>query len=75
MFFREDAGGFCGSWSIQRAVMAKGAWISQQQVRNHTVAGGGHDEESLGACDGSDGWMENTSSGGRTLPDVLQWEA
>ncbi|CAK9081843.1 unnamed protein product [Durusdinium trenchii] len=43
----EDAGGFCGSWSIQRAVMAKGAWISQQQVRNHTVAGGGHDEEVL----------------------------
>lgn len=42
-----DAGGYCGSWSIQRATMAKGAWISQQQVRNHTVAGGGHDEEIL----------------------------
>jgi len=42
-----DAGGYCGSWSIQRAVMAKGAWISQQQVRNHTVPGGGHDEEIL----------------------------
>jgi len=43
----DDAGGYCGSWSIQRAVMAKGAWISQQKVRNHTVAGGGHDEEIL----------------------------
>jgi len=42
-----DAGGYCGSWSIQRAAMAKGAWISQQQVRNHTVAGGGHDNEIL----------------------------
>lgn len=42
-----DAGGYCGSWSIQRAVIAKGAWISQQQVRNHTVPGGGHDEEIL----------------------------
>ena len=39
-----DAGGYCGAWSIQRAVMAKGAWISQQQVRNHTVPGGGHEE-------------------------------
>uniref|UniRef100_A0A7S1A8D9 Peptidase C1A papain C-terminal domain-containing protein n=1 Tax=Noctiluca scintillans TaxID=2966 RepID=A0A7S1A8D9_NOCSC len=43
----DDAGGYCGSWSIQRAALAKGAWISQQQVRNHTVAGGGHDEEIL----------------------------
>ncbi|CAJ1328223.1 unnamed protein product, partial [Effrenium voratum] len=43
----DDAGGYCGSWSIQRAAMAKGAWISQQQVRNHTVPGGGHDEEIL----------------------------
>mmetsp|Transcript_123717 Transcript_123717/g.309220 ORF Transcript_123717/g.309220 Transcript_123717/m.309220 type:complete len:365 (-) Transcript_123717:87-1181(-) len=42
-----DHGGYCGSWSIQRAAMAKGAWISQQQVRNHTVPGGGHDEEIL----------------------------
>lgn len=46
-----DAGGYCGSWSIQRAVMAKGAWISQQQVRNHTVPGGGHDEEILATKD------------------------
>jgi len=43
----DDAGGYCGSWAIQRATMAKGAWISQQQVRNHTVPGGGHDEEIL----------------------------
>ena len=42
-----EAGGYCGAWSIQRAVMAKGAWISQQQVRNHTVPGGGTDEEIL----------------------------
>mmetsp|Transcript_38461 Transcript_38461/g.120057 ORF Transcript_38461/g.120057 Transcript_38461/m.120057 type:complete len:356 (-) Transcript_38461:68-1135(-) len=42
-----DHGGYCGSWSIQRAAMVKGAWISQQQVRNHTVPGGGHDEEIL----------------------------
>lgn len=40
-------GGYCGSWAIQRATLAKGAWVSQQQVRNHTVAGGGHDEEIL----------------------------
>lgn len=44
-----DAGGYCGSWSIQRAVMGKGAYISQQQVRDHTVhgGGGGHDNEIL----------------------------
>jgi len=42
-----DAGGYCGSWSIQRAVMGKGAWISQQQVRDHTVDGGGNDHEIL----------------------------
>jgi len=30
-----DHGGYCGSWSIQRAILAKGAWISQQQVRDH----------------------------------------
>lgn len=27
--------------------MTKGVWISQQEVRNHTVPGGGHDEEIL----------------------------
>jgi len=43
----DDAGGYCGSWSIQRAAMAKGAWISQQQVRDHTVPGGGNDNEIL----------------------------
>ena len=26
-----EAGGYCGSWAIQRATLAKGAWISQQQ--------------------------------------------
>lgn len=40
-----DHGGYCGAWSIQRTTMAKGAYISQQQVRNHTVPGGGNDEE------------------------------
>lgn len=40
-------GGYCGSWSTQRAVMAKGAYISQQQVRDHAEFGGGHDEEIL----------------------------
>lgn len=42
-----DAGGYCGSWSIQRATLTKGAYISQGQVRNHTVAGGGNDNEIL----------------------------
>jgi len=40
-------GGYCGSWSIQRAAMAKGAYISQQQVRDHALPGGGNDEEIL----------------------------
>lgn len=40
-------GGYCGSWAIQRAAMAKGAWISQQQVRDHALPGGGNDEEIL----------------------------
>ena len=35
----DDAGGYCGSWAIQRATLTKGAWISQQQVRDHTVDG------------------------------------
>jgi len=43
----DDAGGYCGSWAIQRATMTKGAWISQQQVRDHTSPGGGHDNEIL----------------------------
>jgi len=42
-----DAGGYCGSFATQRAAMAKGAWISQQQVRDHTVPGGGNDNEIL----------------------------
>lgn len=40
-------GGYCGSWSIQRAAMAKGAYMSQQQVRDHAKYGGGHDNEIL----------------------------
>lgn len=40
-------GGYCGAWSVQRAAMAKGAYISQQQVRDHAEFGGGHDEEIL----------------------------
>jgi len=42
-----DAGGYCGSFATQRAAMSKGAWISQQQVRDATVPGGGHDNEIL----------------------------
>ena len=43
----DDAGGYCGSWATQRATLAKGAWISQQQVRDHTSPCGGHDDEIL----------------------------
>lgn len=43
----DDAGGYCGSWAVQRATLGKGAWISQQQVRDHTSPGGGHDNEIL----------------------------
>eukprot|EP00656_Telonema_subtile_P038356 TRINITY_DN4310_c0_g1_i1.p1 TRINITY_DN4310_c0_g1~~TRINITY_DN4310_c0_g1_i1.p1 ORF type:complete len:357 (-),score=102.69 TRINITY_DN4310_c0_g1_i1:138-1208(-) len=43
----DDAGGYCGSWASQRAILAKGAWISQQQVRDHTKPCGGHDNEIL----------------------------
>ena len=39
--------GYCGSWATQRAALTKGAWISQQQVRDHTSPGGGHDNEIL----------------------------
>jgi len=46
-----DNGGYCGSWAIQRAALAKGAWISQQQVRDHTSPSPGapssHDNEIL----------------------------
>ena len=46
-----DAGGYCGSFATQRAAMAKGAWISQQQVRDHTTHAPGapasHDNEIL----------------------------
>jgi len=43
----DDAGGYCGSWASQRAILAQGAWVSQQQVRDHTSPCGGHDEEIL----------------------------
>jgi len=43
----DDAGGYCGSWATQRATLAKGAWISQAQVRAHTKPCGGHDNEIL----------------------------
>lgn len=47
----DDNGGYCGSWAIQRAAMSKGAWISQQQVRDHTSPSPGapasHDNEIL----------------------------
>eukprot|EP01062_Namystynia_karyoxenos_P082077 TRINITY_DN916_c0_g1_i4.p1 TRINITY_DN916_c0_g1~~TRINITY_DN916_c0_g1_i4.p1 ORF type:complete len:367 (+),score=124.32 TRINITY_DN916_c0_g1_i4:83-1102(+) len=43
----DDAGGYCGSMAIQNVALMKGVWVSQQQVRNHTVPGGGHDEEIL----------------------------
>ena len=42
-----DAGGYCGSWASQRAILSKGAWVSQQAVRDHTEDCGGHDEEIL----------------------------
>jgi len=40
-------GGYCGAWSVQRSALFKGAYISQQQVRDHAQFGGGHDEEIL----------------------------
>lgn len=40
-------GGYCGSWSIQRIAMTKGAYISQQQVCDHASPGRGNDEEIL----------------------------
>lgn len=43
----DDAGGYCGSWASQRAILAQGAWVSQQQVRDHTSPCGGHDNEIL----------------------------
>merc|ERR550537_1288598 len=51
----DDAGGYCGSWASQRAVLAKGAWISQQQFRDHTSDCGGHDNEIL-SCNIDEAW-------------------
>ena len=48
-------GGYCGSWASQRALLAKGAWISQQQVRDHTSPCGGHDNEIL-SCNIEEAW-------------------
>jgi len=46
-----DAGGYCGSWAIGRAALAKGAYIDQQMVRDHTSPSPGcpssHDNEIL----------------------------
>uniref|UniRef100_A0A7S2QUW5 Phospholipase B-like n=1 Tax=Triparma pacifica TaxID=91992 RepID=A0A7S2QUW5_9STRA len=50
-----DAGGYCGSWATQRAVLSKGAWISQQQVRDHTSPCGGNDNEIL-SCNIDEAW-------------------
>lgn len=54
-----DAGGYCGSWASQRAMLAKGAWVSQQQVRDHTEPckphGGEHDNEIL-SCNIAEAW-------------------
>ena len=50
-----DAGGYCGSWASQRAFLSIGAWVSQQQVRDHTHACGGHDEEIL-SCNIAEAW-------------------
>ena len=50
---------YCGSWASQRAMLAKGAWISQQQVRDHTTPctphGGEHDSEIL-SCNIEKAW-------------------
>ena len=51
----DDAGGYCGSWATQRAVLGFGAWISQQQVRDHTSPCGGHDNEIL-SCNIEEAW-------------------
>jgi len=50
-----DAGGYCGSWASQRAFLSIGAWVSQQQVRDHTEGCGGHDEEIL-SCNIAEAW-------------------
>jgi len=46
-----DHGGYCGSWAIGRTMLTKGAYISEQQVRDHTSPSPGapasHDNEIL----------------------------
>lgn len=51
-----DAGGYCGSWASQRAILGIGAWISQQAVRDHTENCGGHDQEIL-SCNIDEAWV------------------
>ena len=43
----DDAGGYCGSMSIQEVALGKGVWLSQQKVRDNAAPGGGHDSEIL----------------------------
>lgn len=56
-----DAGGYCGSWASQRAILHVGAWVSQQQVRDHTthcnttLPNGGHDAEVM-SCNIDEAW-------------------
>ena len=52
----DDAGGYCGSWASQRAILSIGAWVSQQAVRDHTENCGGHDEEIL-SCNIDEAWV------------------
>ena len=52
----DDAGGYCGSWASQRAFLSLGAWVSQQQVRDHTSPCGGHDNEIL-SCNIDEAWQ------------------
>ena len=51
----DDAGGYCGSWASQRVTLSRGAWISQQQFRDHTSPCGGNDNELL-SCNIAEAW-------------------
>lgn len=75
----DDAGGYCGSWASQRSFLNQGAWISQQQVRDHTSrcnpGGGEHDHEIL-SCNIEEAWnnlkidYERFDYNGTALPQV-----
>jgi hypothetical protein len=75
-----DAGGYCGSWASQRAMLAKGAWVSQQQVRNHTRNCGGHDSEIL-SCNIEEAWnnlkvdFEGFDTTNTPLPQTAAYQA